>query len=235
MACSKVPLATKVGHTIGNDQITNMWHQHFSKLLNSVHNTDSESYVRDHIDAGSSETTPLYITATDVLDSLKETKLGKSAAIDGLATEHVVYSHTSSSVHLSLLFTCMLNHGHIFMKTSIIPILKNINDDTSDKNNYRPIVIVTAMSKIFELCLTKMLDTYLWTSDNQFGFKKKHATDLCTYKVKSVVEYYNYFRSPVYTCFLDASKAFDRINHWTLFKKVLLRDVPPLLVRILCM
>ena len=41
-----------------------------------------------------------------------------------------------------------------FMKTSIIPILKNKNGDTSAKNNYRPIAIVTAMSKIFELCLS---------------------------------------------------------------------------------
>ena len=53
----------------------------------------------------------------------------------------------------------MLNHGHFpfaFMKTSIIPILKNKNGDTSDINNCRPIAIVTA--KIFELCLSKMLD-----------------------------------------------------------------------------
>ena len=32
------------------------------------------------------------------------------------------------------------------MKTSIIPILKNRNGDTSNKNNYRPIAIVTVMS-----------------------------------------------------------------------------------------
>ena len=172
-----------------------------------------------------------------VLKSLKEIKLGKSAGIDGLAAEHFVYSHSSISVHLALLFTCMLNHGHVptaFMKTSIIPILKNRNGDSSDKNNYRPIAIVTAMSKLFELCLSKLLDTFLVTSDNQFGFKRKHATDLCIYTVKSVIKYYNYFSSPVYTCFLDASKAFDRVNHWTLFKKLLIKGVPVILVRILC-
>ena len=40
--------------------------------------------------------------------------------------------------------------------------------------------------------------------------------------------------SPVYACFLDASKAFDRINHWTMFKKLILRDVPIIIVRVLC-
>ena len=97
-------------------------------------------------------------------------QLGKSAEIDGLAAEHFVYSHSSNSVHLALLFTCMLNHGHVptaFMKTSIIPILKNRNvRDSSDKNNYRLIAIVTAISKLFELCLSKLLDTFLVTSDN---------------------------------------------------------------------
>ena len=163
----------------------------------------------------------MLIDASAIIESLKEIKLGKSAGIDGLAAEHFVYSHSSISVHLALLFTCMLNHGHVptaFMKTSIIPILKNINGDSSDKNNYRPIAIVTAMSKLFELCLSKLLDTFLVTSDNQFGFKRKHGTDLCIYTVKSVIKYYNYFSSPVYTCFLDASKAFDRVNPDKIFQ-----------------
>ena len=53
--------------------------------------------------------------------------MGKSAGLDSLAAEHFVYSHSSITVHLSLLFTCMLSHGYIpssFMKTSIIAILK---------------------------------------------------------------------------------------------------------------
>ena len=236
MASSNIPLASKVGDAVGNEQITDMWHHHFSEILNSVHNTDSKSFVCDHI-ASVSPKSKMLIDASAIIKSLKEIKLGKSAGIDGLAAEHFVYSHSSISVHLALLFTCMLNHGHVptaFMKTSIIPILKNRNGDSSDKNNYRPIAIVTAMSKLFELCLSKLLDTFLVTSDNQFGFKRKHATDLCIYTVKSVIKYYNYFSSPVYTCFLDASKAFDRVNHWTLFKKLLIKGVPVILVRILC-
>ena len=236
MTSSNIPLASKVGDAVGNEQITDMWHHHFSEILNSVHNTDSKIFVCDHIDSVSPKSKML-IDASAIIESLKEIKLGKSAGIDGLAAEHFVYSHSSISVHLTLLFICMLNHGHVptaFMKTSIIPILKNRNGDSRDKNNYRPIAIVTAMAKLFELCLSKLLDTFLVTSDNQFGFKRKHATDLCIYTVKSVIKYYNYFSSPVYTCFLDASKAFDRVNHWTLFTKLLIKGVPVILVRILC-
>ena len=43
--------------------------------------------------------------------------------------------------------------------------------------------MVTAMSKIYELCLSRIMDAYLYTSDNQFGFKRKHSTDLCIYQL----------------------------------------------------
>ena len=39
--------------------------------------------------------------------------------------------------------------------------------------------------------------------------------------------------SPVYTCFLDASKAFDIISHRTLVKKLVACHTPLLIVRIL--
>ena len=37
----------------------------------------------------------------------------------------------------------------------------------------------------------------------------------------------------MFTCFLDARKAFDRVNHWTLFSKLLTRGMNPIIVRIL--
>ena len=153
-----------------------------------------------------------------------------------MSAEHFVCAHTKISVHLSLLFTAMLTHGHMpsdLMKTAIVTILKNRQSDTSDKNNYRPIAIVTAMSKILELCIMKLIETHLVTSDNQFGFKRQHGTDLCIFTVKSVIKYYNLCNSPVFTCFLDASKAYDRVNHWTLFKKLLKRSVSIIVVRML--
>ena len=58
------------------------------------------------------------------------------------------------------------------------------------------------MSKTFELCLATLMDAHLVTSDNQFSFKQQHSTDICIYTVKSIIQYYNYYNSPVYTCFL---------------------------------
>ena len=75
-----------------------------------------------------------------------------------------------------------------------------------------------------------MLTSYLNTTDNQFGFKKGHSTDHCIFALKIVIQYYKSKNSP---CFLDASKAFVRVTHWTLFRKLLNRGVPVVLIRIL--
>ena len=102
-------------------------------------------------------------------------------------------------------------------------------------NNYRPIAIVIALSKIFELCIMRMIEAHLVTGDNQFGFKREHGTDLCIYTVKSGIKYYNLHNSPVHTCFLDASKAYNRrrVNYWTLFKKLLDRSVHACIFKLL--
>ena len=67
---------------------------------------------------------------------------------------------------------------------------------------------------------------YLITHDHLFGFKSKHSADMCIFSAKSIMKYYTEHGSPVFTCFLDASKAFDRINHWTLFGKMIDSKMP---------
>ena len=78
-----------------------------------------------------------------------------------------------------------------------------------------------------------MLEEYLQTHDHQFGFKKQHSTDMCIFTVKSVIKYYTKQKSSVYTCFLDAAKAFDRVSHWILFSKLIKRNIPLVIVRII--
>ena len=129
-----------------------------------------------------------------------------------------------------------MTHGYlysIFMKTAIVPIVKNKTGNTSDKNNYMPIALVTTGSKNLYLCLSVILENYLFTHIQQFGFKSKHSTDFCIYTVKSVSKYYTQHHSLVYTCFLDASKAFDKINHFKFFRKSLDRKTSIVGVRIL--
>ena len=69
--------------------------------------------------------------------------------------------------------------------------------------------------------------------NHQFGFKRGTGTNMCIFLLEQIISYYLQQSSPIFSVFLDASKAFDRISHELLFKKLLLRDIPPCFIRLL--
>ena len=60
----------------------------------------------------------------------------------------------------------------------------------------------------------------------QFGFKSGHSTTHCTKVLKNVVNYYVDRGSHVFTCYVEFSKAFDKVNYWKLFNFLLDDNVP---------
>ena len=66
------------------------------------------------------------------------------------------------------------------MHVVIIPLLKCKSKDHADFNNYRPIAIATALSKVLEQVLLSRLARYLWTADSQFGCIFWHMGQKCT-------------------------------------------------------
>ena len=98
---------------------------------------------------------------------------------------------------------------------------------------YRPIALSSVLSNVFELILLSKLNSYFCTTHYQFGFKSNHSTDLCKYTLKEVIDFYHSQSTSIYMCFMDASTAFDRVNHWTLFKKLIDRGTPLIFVRII--
>ena len=101
--------------------------------------------------------------ATDTLKS------GKSCGNDGVSGKHFKLADRRINILMSIFYTSL--HGHLpddFMKTIIIPLTKNKSGDTIDVNNYRPIPLVTVASKICEIILLDLIESYLSTTDNQF-------------------------------------------------------------------
>ena len=98
----------------------------------------------------------------------------------------------------------------------IIPLLKCKSKDPADANNYRPIAIATALSKVLEQVLLPRLARYLWTADSQFGFKQAHLTEMAIFALKQTVDFYGNQDTPVYMCFLDAKRHLIEliIGHW---------------------
>ena len=88
----------------------------------------------------------------------------------------------------------MLTHCHLpllqkLLETIIVPIIKDKKGLITNTDNNRPIAVTTVVSKIMELVLLERLHSHLCTSDNQFGFKAGHGTDMCVFTLKQVVEF----------------------------------------------
>ena len=73
----------------------------------------------------------------------------------------------------------------------------------------------------------------LLSSDLQFGFKKGSGCNHALYTVRSVVEHFTAAGSVVNPCALDMSKAFDKVNHYVLWIKLMDRSVPLTFLHIL--
>ena len=65
----------------------------------------------------------------------------------------------------------------------------------------------------------------------QFGYKSGYSTSLCTGMIKNVISRYIHNRSAVLGCFLDASKAFDMVDHGILFETLMKRGLPLPIIR----
>ena len=63
------------------------------------------------------------------------------------------------------------------------------------------------------------------TSDMQFAYKSNYSTTLCTMVYLETLHHYVNNGSNVYSCLLDASKAFDRVHYGKLFTILLSKQV----------
>jgi len=98
--------------------------------------------------------------------------------------------------------------------------------------DFRGISISPVVSKIFEHAILIRFADYFTTSDYQFGFKKNLSCSHAIYCVRNVVDRYVNNGSTVNICTVDLSKAFDRMNHFVLFIKLMERRLPLQLLNI---
>ena len=124
---------------------------------------------------------------------------------------------------ITRLFSFMVQYSFLpvqLMKVTLVPIIKNNTLGASVANNYRPITIPMSMSKLLETIIQHRLTPFMKTSDLQFGFKPDHGCNMAIFTLKELAKSYVSSASPVYSCFLHASKAFYRVSHTKIFRKL---------------
>ena len=233
---SKSALSNCIDGVTGENAIADLWRDHYESLLNdSTHHYEKADVLQSFNNICSHA--GMYVTMSEVLEVVKDLPNRKSSGLDGLNGESLKYADPLLCLLLSICYTCMFKHSYMpqsMINSIIVPLVKNRCGNLTDKNNYRLIALSSITSKVFEHIILLRLEEYLWTTDNQFGFKSGHSTDLCIYALSELIEYFKSRSTSVYVAFLDASKAFDKISHWTLFRKLIDRNVPMYLIKILC-
>ena len=108
---------------------------------------------------------------------------------------------------------------HKFKIARIIPLFKK--GSTTECGNYRPISLLSALSKILEKAVCKQLMNYLESDrslcNDQYGFRPKSQTTHVVHKLLNIIQANSIEDEVTIVTFLDLSKAFDCLQYDKLF------------------
>jgi hypothetical protein len=165
-------------------------------------------------------TTPEHVHKT-----IKNFKPKNSSNAQGVSTKMVKFIGYEISAPLAHIFNLSLSTGVFPSKLKlcrVVPIFKAGNN--MDCDNYRPISLLSSVSKILEKIVAEKLVHHLTANDllylHQYGFLPKKSTE---HHLIHVVNYISQALNDGKYCigvFLDLRKAFDVCSHPILLKKL---------------
>lgn len=164
---------------------------------------------------------------------------GSSPGWDGISTGFLKHARAFAVPYIRNLANLCFNTG-VFpsaLKRSIVtPVYKS--GDRGDVNNYRPISILTSISKIIEKLLNNRLVNFLnkfnLVSNSQYGFRKGLSTQDAILDLTSTIVGEVDKGSKCLTVFLDLKKAFDTVSVPILINRLEclgIRDTPLMLFK----
>ena len=231
-------VTTVMDNAIRDIQITEVLKHKYKSLYNSLPRSDAEmqslySIVNNGVNRDQLQ--DIYVTSDIIAQCIKRLKRSKSVGNYGFKPYHLINGGKRLHILLSMLFKSMLIHGYNandFVLSSIISIPKDISFSLSSSDNYRGISLFNGICKLFDYVIMHTCNGYLYTSDMQFGFKPQHSTTMCSLVYNEIINYYLSNNSNVYSCLLDASKAFDKVHYEKIFHILLNQKVPFCIIRL---
>ena len=231
-------VTSSIDNVSDKKSIANLFGKKYNDLYNSVsYDADLIGGIENKIANLCIESGFNYnINVSEVANAVKKLKGGKSGGCEDILSDNIINGTHQLFVWLSVLFNAMIVHGYspsLTLFGLLIPIPKDKRKSLCQSDNYRAIALSSVICKVFDLVILHKESDKLCSNNMQFGFKEGVSTTQCTFSLLETVNYYKFHNSQVYALFLDASKAFDRIEYTKLFNVLIERKVSPLVLRTL--
>ncbi|KAL4098480.1 hypothetical protein QTP88_023085 [Uroleucon formosanum] len=123
-----------------------------------------------------------FVTPGEIKTIIKRLPNKKSPGHDNITNFMYKKLPNKAITFMTSLFNSLLRLGHFpeNWKKAIIILIKKPGKDKTDPDSYRPISLLTSLSKIFEKVILSRLQNYLNCTNTipkfQFGFKAHHST-----------------------------------------------------------
>jgi ribonuclease P/MRP protein subunit RPP40 len=172
----------------------------------------------------------LQISEETVEKKLKELKLDKCPGLDGIHSKMLFELRKEISIPLAGLFSQSLETGVVptdWKDAGVIPLFKK--GKKFDVQNYRPVSMTSIVCKIMESILKDVivghLEKHELIRDSQHGFTQGRSclTNLLEFLEEVTVNLDE--GKPVDVIYLDFSKAFDKVPHQRLYRKLLAHGI----------
>ena len=217
-----------LGNTIHDEKlIADQLNKYFVEIGPKLSNKlpASPRVFSEYLDPVDCEFQFLMINDETVYKKIMKLKPNKGAGLDKIPQKLIKDSAVVITPYLNLIFNLSLSEGKFpddWKKARVSPIFKSGNRE--ECGNYRPISILSAISKIFEKIVFDQLSQYLITNkilnDYQSGFRKGYST--CSSLLRTTNEWLVNMDKGLINgvVFLDLKKAFDTVDHNILIKKL---------------
>jgi hypothetical protein len=233
-------LNTKTSQTASVDHVNDYFADVGKTLAEDILSNPNQQYVPAGSNMPHSNTSSFVLLDTDPQEVhciVMGMRADSAPGWDNIPTKFLKHACTVVAPLISHLANQCFEKGVIPapLKQSIVtPVQKSGEKD--DVSNYRPISVLTAISKVIEKIINNRLVAYLnknILSDNQFGFRQSRSTEDAILTLTSIIIDKIDKGKKCLAIYLDLKKAFDTVSLSTLTQKmehVGIRGLPPRLL-----